>query len=404
VPSFNTYCETESCTGVQWFDGRRIYNVDVMSKTVTVFDVTGKTRWVAPFSLPSQITGYVDYRGLLINASRTRNGMCLDTLFTSNEYEIARIIFDVDNSAQTVNTELVWLTTHDAIDGFTYKSTVIYPDLAVISPYSTLSMVYVDLDSGSCTEVPFDFYPGDLDSVIVCRSDDVYLLSGGASSFRAYKLYSKAYETIPDSDLEGETAQANTAVIASLSKRLLLAATGVAYAFAPSPLVWFNERLNVIGRTSLTGIYQYPKPYGMVFLGVNGVGNYVLLASIMNMLYPYASDYGIYMLEIDPYTFSLVSYTKFADIKIKLDVSSPESKYYCIPILDRTNKKVYLVARYTVPPRVIGEPSSYQWIWDKIYLAEIDFSDVDIIEYNNYMHEVGVFKTPTRLSLKYTLL
>jgi len=397
MPTLNTYNTVTSDVGATWFDGRKIYYIDPNKKVATVYDVVDKSYWTASVTLPSQITGTPGYRALLVDAGKKPNGMWLDVAFTTDQQEAVRVIFDFDNSAKSVSSELIWrITSPNVANQWTFESTIIYPKLWILMPYDYATVSYIDLDNGNIV-TSFDSglgsYGPRVDKVVVVKADDIYVLAGrhySGDPFRYLKVYSKTFTTIPNSTVGGDSPHASTSTIVDLRKRLLFIASGSSVLNSQPPLLWFDRDLNVIGSTPLTSIYQYARHYGLIFLGVNSAGNYVLLANIWNNTWNYETDNGVYAIEVNPSNYSIVSSTKFSTFKWWWDAGSQSGKYYTMPIFDKNKKKVYTTAkdRYST----------------SLALVEIDVSDINIAEWNNWAHEVGVFKTPVNLSLRYALI
>ena len=161
----------------------------------------------------------------------------------------------------------------------------------------------------------------------------------------------------------------------------------------------FDKNFNKLAEISFTDIYSNPHYYGFECLGRNGDHIY-LFGIITNNHLEYATEEKLVMVDIDRSTWSksVTTLLTISDMSNGLEISTNDchADVRWLGFVDKKNKKLYLPAgRYD---------KSQLWDYKCPALVEIDYSDLEIEEYNQNLYFKGEEKIPTTLSLTITPL
>jgi len=324
---------------------------------------------------------------------------------TNNSWVLSEC--ELDFSALTGNrTSLATLSTADDSDiGYIInQSNILSSRLALMVVADKPYIWYVDPKDFSIIDkidTGFGTYNPRVSWKYVIKPDDVYVLLGqhlNSAQFYYWKVYGKTATEISGSNTGGSPMPSIGNYWISEKEIYLLGSSRTVVGVSNS-LAWFDTDFNLLGKTSLTSIYSTPYPEGLNIIGKNDNGNLVLIGLVGNAHYSEASRKSIVLLEIDPTDFSLVNFNRiheFTDMNnaftwLIMNVASGSGKS-TLPVIDKRTKILYTFAQ--------GRDNGL----NTGYTVKIDFSDIEINEWNLMNRYVGDIRKPTTLTLNVTLL
>jgi len=380
-----------------WFDGRKVYlftctYTDRLISRAAIYDIKADSLKIYNVSWP---TSYCAGPGCLYKVTRGGGKTYLRVLYV-RPYELLDIewILDEENDTATAQKKR-GLSDSNLVKETSWQSTVLGLGLALIMVYNAPEITLVDLKDFTKVwhiDTGFSIYNPRADAIWFPRDDDIYVLIGrhlSTANFYRLKLYAKTLEEIGGTNPGGDSPLPLMGDLIPLKDKTYIFASGGTVNNSSPKLIWFDEDLNKVGETPLSSIYSHARLSAFATLGLDENGYLTIIGLIPNNNLGISSEASACVLKIDPDDYSLVSYNKFAtwtDKKLTGMGRGEGSKYYMLPIVDWENSKLIMLTRDQVD--------------DKLTVAKIDFSDIEITERNPRMYEVGVTKIPTQLTLQ----
>jgi len=191
-------------------------------------------------------------------------------------------------------------------------------------------------------------------------------------------VYAKTITAITNSDVGADSPQPMILNPLYTRSKLLFPSTSCHVIDQLAKIVWFDEDLNLLGKTDTSVIYSSCKTYGGTILGLTSDDYIAMIVALMNNHTNYASEWSIRYLEINPADWSIVTNTVLYvsndsnNRPFYFNQSRQYSDRLALALVDRENRKVYMTARW----KVAGDK--------KGALLEVDVSDISIKEWNMY--------------------
>ena len=314
---------------------------------------------------------------------------------------------EIDFSALTGSrTTLATLTTSDDPDiGYVInQSNILSSRLALMVVADKPYIWYVDPKDFSIIDkidTGFNTYNPRVSWKYIIKPDDIYVLLGrhlSDADFYYWKVYGKSATVISGSNTGGSPMPSIGNYWVSEKEIYLLGSSRTVVGVTNS-LAWFDTDFNLLGKTSLTSIYSTPYPYGLNIVGKNDIGNLILIGSIGNAHLSEVTRTSIVLLEVDPTDFSLVNFTRiheFTDMDNAVDYlimnTTSDACRSTLPVIDKRRKVLYTFAH--------GHDNGLE----SGYTVKIDFSDIEINEWNLMNRYVESLRNPTDLTLSVRLL
>jgi len=312
--------------------------------------------------------------------------------------------YEIDLSALSATANELWKidTSVDSdMAGDAVKGTVVSNRFILHATANKPYIWYIDAKDGSII-YKFDtglstYNPRICASKAVVKPDDIYLLGGrhlSGDDFYAYKVYSKSYTAISNTAPGSDSPQPHIGNALVSEKLHLIPVSGCTVINTNPPIRWFDDDFNLLGSTDLSGVsgYSAPHPTGWHVIGRDSAGNIIMLISVLDNDFGNATKTKIMLLSIDPSTYeatSLYSSEYSEELMIAKSWYSDPRRF---ALVDKSNKKLYTLGA--------KRPDTTE----TAFLLEVDFSDVDINEWNLQTYYTAEEKIPTVLSLSVTPL
>jgi len=310
--------------------------------------------------------------------------------FNASEGKVKAVEYVVDMSALTLDsaTELWSKTSTDDPDivNQTQKGTVIGKKFILYPPVNKPYVFYLDAKTGDIIakyDTGFNGYNPRLDaSKAVVRPDDIYMVMGrhlAGDNFRIFKVYAKSLTTISGSSPDGDSPHPHIGTPAMLYRKTLLTGTGTTVVSTNPPIMWFDDDLNLVGTTDLSGVsgYSYPHPYGFHVVGLDDQSRIVVVATVGDNYCAGWTKSKILVLAVSTTTYSA---TKLYEVEYTDRCVIMQKSWYSdrlhVPLVDRDRKKIYAFGSYYTTASCNSAQTGM--------LLEIDLSDLNIVDWNQY--------------------
>jgi len=367
--------------------GKYILLIDLLSKTATMLTTT---------TLNGGHPKIIDY-----SLQGTKLKLYIFGCIYGQDVRAVEIVIDM--SSLTIDSEtVIWSKTSsddpDIATNEVTKGTVLSRNTILHITTNKPYVFYLDARTGDIIykfDTGLDGYNPRLDaSKAVVRPDDIYMIMGrhlAGDNYRIFKVYSKTVTIVSNSNPGGDSPHVQPGSPAILYRKILLPVSGCTVASSSPPIIWFDDKLNLVGTTDLRSVtgFSYPHPFGWHVIGVDDQGRIIMLAGIADQDWARWTQTKIMVLAIDPNNFSATSlFSQSYNQGIQID-KPWYSDAIRVPLVDRDKKKIYLFAGvYTTPGNDTQVPT----------LFEIDISDLNIVDWNKYAFYTDG-KTPTVLTL-----
>jgi len=381
--------------GYGW-DGENVYIADLTDLAFCI-NIKNKTVWTTQINLPD-VSG--NFR--MVFANKQRDNFCMDLIAraTNNTFRRYRVLYK--QTEQTVEVTQIWESASDNdISYGLLKGQVISREFALIPMPNKPYIFYLDLRDGAFEKFDTGFgnYNPRIGHGVFVTKDDIILLLGkhySGDNFKKFSVYSRSISDIPNSSPDGDSPNPANGFELHLIDKHYVCATGGTVSGSNPPLVWFDSKLELLGKTDISTVQSNPHNYGLLAIGKDSNGYILVIAVMLNNHMSNANNMKIALLRVNPDTWEIANYDILLDTSIMVEcaVGSPYSSRENLPIIDTRNKKVYTIARET----------EYSANPKRLYIVEFDMSDVDIEEWNQNAYFVGVPRIPTTLTLTITPL
>jgi len=374
-----------SCTQALNYTYKR-YGVTIISvknKTVDTIEATFNTTYLNGVTNYWYMKGSKVYMYVLVG----------DTTNNLRYYEV-----EIDLSALTVTLNELWTfarATYPVYNEFLSRRFLLITE--ELSDNQNI-ISFVDTKDGSevtTYDTGFGSYGPRGSFKVLAKPNDLQLLLGrhlAGDDFRVFNVYSKTLTTLTGTAPGSDSPQPKI-ITPYIASRILFPATGSSVNDSQPPIRWFDDDFSLLGSTSITSIYTNAHITGAHTIGIDSEGNLVVIAQISNNNYSIATEFRTVIMKISLTDYSLVNYITLRETSTPINPVNIGWRVYGhkwhLPLIDKDNKKLWYV-----------EATGSQGADSEANLVEVDFSDIDIVEWNKVAYYTGVEKIPTILQLE----